>query len=147
MNPKWNSLRRFLFKECRQCFQCYTFCVSICCLCYEVKCTRWESDRWKSTWSIFFEDHLNVFWNPNRFETQDLILPHDHTHRVWRIEATFQSHLLDTTIYQTKYRSQWLAISDAHCLSIFFQSVASILHTLWVGSERYQKIQYHSIIF
>ena len=28
-----------------------------------------------------------------------------YRHKVWRMEATFQSHLLDTTIYQTKYRS------------------------------------------
>ena len=52
------------------------------------------------------------------------------------MEATFQSHLLDNTIYQTKYRSKWLAISDqntlhSHCLSTFLKSVASILHTLW----------------
>ena len=26
-----------------------------------------------------------------------------HDRRVWRMEATFLSHLLDTTIYQTKY--------------------------------------------
>ena len=52
------------------------------------------------------------------------------------MEATFQSHLLDTTIYQTKYRSLWLAISDpntlhSNCLSTFFRSDASILHPLW----------------
>ena len=46
------------------------------------------------------------------------------------MEATFQSDLLDTTIYQTKYRSWWLAITDqntlhSHCLSTFFKSVAS----------------------
>ena len=51
------------------------------------------------------------------------------------MEATFQSHLLDTTFYQTKYRSKWLAISDqntlnSHSLSTFFKSVTSILHTL-----------------
>ena len=62
-------------------------------------------------------------------------------HRVWRMEVLFKSHLLDTTIYQTKYRSLWLAISDQntlqwHCLSTFFKSVASILHTLWVYSIR-----------
>ena len=59
-------------------------------------------------------------------------------HRVWRMDATCQSHLLDTTIYQINYRSWWLAISDqntfhSHCLSTFFKSVASILCTLWVN--------------
>ena len=41
-----------------------------------VKIWKWLKDHWK-TWS----------------------------HRVWRMEPTFQSHLLDTTIYQTKYKS------------------------------------------
>ena len=59
------------------------------------------------------------------------------------MEVTFQSHLLDSNIYQTKYRSWWLAILDqntlhSHCLSNYFKSVASILHTLcyrfFVGS-------------
>ena len=58
-------------------------------------------------------------------------------HRACRMEASLQSDLLYTTIYQTKYRSQWLAISNqntlhSNCLSTFFKSVASILHTLWL---------------
>ena len=46
------------------------------------------------------------------------------SHWEHRMEASLQSDLLHTTIYQTKYRSYWLAISDqityhSHCLSNF----------------------------
>ena len=59
----------------------------------------------------------------------------DMKHRVCRMEESFQSDLLDTAIYQTKYRNYWLAISDrstyySYCLSTFSKSDASQLYCL-----------------
>ena len=54
--------------------------------------------------------------------------PLSPTHRVWRMEATFQSQLLDTTIYQTKNIevSGWLYQIKTHFTHIVYQPFSRV---------------------
>ena len=72
--------------------------------------------------------------------------PLSPTHRVWRMEATFQSQLLDTTIYQTKNIevSGWLYQIKTHFTHIFYQPFSRVLppsFTLYAPIFEYYSLQ------
>ena len=73
----------------------------------------WQQIKSCDVWRIFCCHHLDIWFEGI------VIISSICYHRVWRMELSLQSNLLDTTIYQTKYRSLWLAISDQNTYHTF----------------------------
>ena len=83
-------------------------------------------------YTIFNSSDDLDYWTP---KICIISLRHNLREYRYRMEASLQSDLLDTAIYQSNYRSWWLAISDqnthhSHCLWTFSKSDTSQLYCL-----------------